>query len=152
MLASRQPEPPDPSTLDVRRVLLASEGREIPPRAIEFAARIAGRSQAPVQVFSIARVHGTSFGFPNPGLLPTRHEWDEQRRLVTAAVKALKRHGLEASGHVVGTRKATKQDRKSTRLNSSHLVISYAVFCLKKKKKKEKYNTRSDYVTGTADC
>src|SRR5256885_4665908 len=28
-------------------------------------------------------------------------------------------------------------DRKSTRLNSSHLVISYAVFCLKKKKKNE---------------
>src|SRR2546426_4555848 len=32
-----------------------------------------------------------------------------------------------------------EQDRKSTRLNSSHLVISYAVFCLKKKKKKKKY-------------
>src|SRR5256885_17207965 len=30
------------------------------------------------------------------------------------------------------------RDRKSTRLNSSHLVISYAVFCLKKKKKKHK--------------
>src|SRR5436190_16862562 len=30
------------------------------------------------------------------------------------------------------------QDRKSTRLNSSHTVISYAVFCLKKKKKKIK--------------
>src|SRR6266446_10215834 len=30
----------------------------------------------------------------------------------------------------------TVRDRKSTRLNSSHLVISYAVFCLKKKKKK----------------
>src|SRR6266850_5508075 len=30
------------------------------------------------------------------------------------------------------------EDRKSTRLNSSHLVISYAVFCLKKKKKKNK--------------
>src|SRR5262245_64171919 len=29
------------------------------------------------------------------------------------------------------------RDRKSTRLNSSHLGISYAVFCLKKKKKKE---------------
>src|SRR5256885_7754166 len=38
-------------------------------------------------------------------------------------------HGLiEAGLHAVG-------DRKSTRLNSSHLVISYAVFCLKKKKK-----------------
>src|SRR2546426_8376882 len=33
-----------------------------------------------------------------------------------------------------------KGDRKSTRLNSSHLVISYAVFCLKKKNKK---NTRT---------
>src|SRR5687768_18303895 len=31
-----------------------------------------------------------------------------------------------------------KQDRKSTRLNSSHGYISYAVFCLKKKKKKQK--------------
>src|SRR3989454_3146747 len=31
-------------------------------------------------------------------------------------------------------------DRKSTRLNSSHLVISYAVFCLKKKKKKATTN------------
>src|SRR5260221_9915679 len=31
---------------------------------------------------------------------------------------------------------STTQDRKSTRLNSSHTVISYAVFCLKKKKKK----------------
>src|SRR5256885_10533402 len=31
---------------------------------------------------------------------------------------------------------AALPDRKSTRLNSSHLVISYAVFCLKKKKKK----------------
>src|SRR5256885_8218403 len=30
----------------------------------------------------------------------------------------------------------TSPDRKSTRLNSSHLVISYAVFCLKKKKKR----------------
>src|SRR5437588_2377255 len=30
---------------------------------------------------------------------------------------------------------APKSDRKSTRLNSSHTVISYAVFCLKKKKK-----------------
>src|SRR5690349_24169645 len=30
------------------------------------------------------------------------------------------------------------QDRKSTRLNSSHVEISYAVFCLKKKKKKSK--------------
>src|SRR5438034_6660454 len=36
---------------------------------------------------------------------------------------------------------AAKTDRKSTRLNSSHTVISYAVFCLKKKKNKYR-NTR----------
>src|SRR5690242_21303761 len=32
------------------------------------------------------------------------------------------------------------KDRKSTRLNSSHMSISYAVFCLKKKKKKKRKN------------
>src|SRR5439155_12953622 len=32
---------------------------------------------------------------------------------------------------------AKRRDRKSTRLNSSHVAISYAVFCLKKKKKKK---------------
>src|SRR5256885_6582519 len=36
-------------------------------------------------------------------------------------------------------------DRKSTRLNSSHLVISYAVFCLKKKKKKRIIRTTMHY-------
>src|SRR5256885_5498096 len=46
-------------------------------------------------------------------------------------------------------------DRKSTRLNSSHLVISYAVFCLKKKKiDKNKYrhndNTRTSNTTSNS--
>src|SRR5256885_3009183 len=36
---------------------------------------------------------------------------------------------------VVGVRESQIRDRKSTRLNSSHLVISYAVFCLKKQKR-----------------
>src|SRR5437773_8420480 len=38
---------------------------------------------------------------------------------------------------VPGTSTSTATDRKSTRLNSSHITISYAVFCLKKKKKKK---------------
>src|SRR5437867_5023254 len=37
---------------------------------------------------------------------------------------------------VSSVERADKRDRKSTRLNSSHRTISYAVFCLKKKKKK----------------
>src|SRR5215204_7051108 len=46
------------------------------------------------------------------------------------------------SGEIARNEAAAKMldrvDRKSTRLNSSHTVISYAVFCLKKKKKKKK--------------
>src|SRR3989454_8069055 len=41
-------------------------------------------------------------------------------------------------------------DRKSTRLNSSHLVISYAVFCLKKKKKQYKMLQSGMRARGTA--
>src|SRR2546430_9951727 len=55
--------------------------------------------------------------------------------------------GLEARGRAAPLEQAADrfdllQDRKSTRLNSSHSQISYAVFCLKKKKKKIK-NRRS---------
>src|SRR5258708_31412478 len=46
----------------------------------------------------------------------------------------------EAGQDVVGVEPAFENlDRKSTRLNSSHQIISYAVFCLKKKKTKNKY-------------
>src|SRR2546427_3240618 len=52
------------------------------------------------------------------------------------------RDGAGAQGHGLvehdGARACIDQDRKSTRLNSSHSQISYAVFCLKKKKKNEK--------------
>src|SRR5438045_7854323 len=48
--------------------------------------------------------------------------------------------GVDAStGEVAGAASPVEaSDRKSTRLNSSHLGISYAVFCLKKKKHKKK--------------
>jgi nucleotide-binding universal stress UspA family protein len=41
--------------------------------------------------------------------MPNKGEWDAQRDLVTAAVKALKRKGIKAEGHVLATRKATKR-------------------------------------------
>src|SRR2546430_7409094 len=41
---------------------------------------------------------------------------------------------------------ASRPDRKSTRLNSSHSQISYAVFCLKKKKNKNTYINIHEYV------
>src|SRR2546426_9391055 len=65
------------------------------------------------------------------------------------AAAAAGRAGSDDAGHVAhddgrhvaqddGRHVAQDGDRKSTRLNSSHLVISYAVFCLKKKKKTRK--------------
>src|SRR5205809_5575350 len=42
--------------------------------------------------------------------------------------------------------KVLREDRKSTRLNSSHGYISYAVFCLKKKKKKKHKNKRREIL------
>src|SRR5690349_3126478 len=56
-------------------------------------------------------------------------------RAIRATVAA--RRGLEF-GFTAMRDLETELDRKSTRLNSSHVEISYAVFCLKKKKKKNK--------------
>lgn len=115
---------PDPDEIEVRAVLLASEEREIPPAAVQLAARIARRCAAPVHVFSIARVWGTSFGFPNPGLYPSKREWDTQRANVDKAVKALRRKGIEADGRVVGTRAAAKRIvREARRLDCDAIVM-----------------------------
>src|SRR5256885_4527452 len=56
--------------------------------------------------------------------------------VVVAALSAPHLVAHEHHGHPRGEHRHGEEvlDRKSTRLNSSHLVISYAVFCLKKKK------------------
>src|SRR5260221_9691013 len=56
---------------------------------------------------------------------------------------------LESNNLTIGEFDSRKHliDRKSTRLNSSHTVISYAVFCLKKKKKHNEYIAPSDIGT-----
>src|SRR5262245_9590896 len=54
-----------------------------------------------------------------------------------------RRSGMPAASVVRQAAEAAPRDRKSTRLNSSHLGISYAVFCLKKKKKKKKKKTNN---------
>src|SRR2546426_5008489 len=60
------------------------------------------------------------------------------RRQFTARAEEVR--GSVTRPRVSATRcRTTALDRKSTRLNSSHLVISYAVFCLKKKKHKQTY-------------
>jgi nucleotide-binding universal stress UspA family protein len=125
MFRSRSGELPDPSTLAVSRILLATEGRAIPLRAVDFTLELARRERAAVHVFSIARVWGTSFGFPNPGLLPTRKEWAEQRELVARVVKQLERAGIQADGRILATRKATKRIvREAERLGCEVIVMA----------------------------
>src|SRR3989449_7412875 len=51
------------------------------------------------------------------------------------------RRSAEPPGSDVGADARAARDRKSTRLNSSHGYISYAVFCLKKKKKHKMHKT-----------
>src|SRR2546430_15883093 len=69
-----------------------------------------------------------------------RSEGGPRRRLARAHPA---RHGeLQERRGLTGTGgRNRRRDRKSTRLNSSHSQISYAVFCLKKKKKNANYIT-----------
>src|SRR5256885_6968653 len=73
--------------------------------------------------------------FPYTTLFRSRQAQDRERRLVGVILD----HQRNRVGHELVARRMVRdaivvEDRKSTRLNSSHLVISYAVFCLKKKK------------------
>src|SRR5438034_5544877 len=69
-------------------------------------------------------------------------------RVVDLLSRDADRHAMRKRAYLLG------RDRKSTRLNSSHTVISYAVFCLKKKKEREirkiKVNSRQDLTTETS--
>src|SRR2546426_4517465 len=84
--------------------------------------------------------------FRSRGLRDRRH-WSLGTDAVHRASQAGRRRGdlaalvsiLVRRGRCSPRRRPVRVDRKSTRLNSSHLVISYAVFCLKKKKKKTYY-------------
>jgi nucleotide-binding universal stress UspA family protein len=105
-----------------KQILLASEGRPFSDEAIAQVLAIAAPG-AYVRVFSVARVHGVSFGMPNPGLLPTKREWAEQRDAVASAIKRLKRRRITADGHVVGTRNATKMILKEATAHGCEAIV-----------------------------
>ncbi|MDT7564078.1 MAG: hypothetical protein QOE32_7573 [Pseudonocardiales bacterium] len=103
-------------------VVLASSGSPISETAIDRASSLAdGGATA---VVSIARVHGSAFGLPNPGLLPTRREREEQRAIVAAAIEGLAHRHLEADGHVIVTRNAGLAIARLARARgASHVVL-----------------------------
>ena len=103
----RDHSPTDNDSQQFEKILIASEGRKIPAAVVDEAIKLL-KPGASVRVFTVARVHGVGFALPNPGLLPTKREWAEQRDIVDRVIRRLERKGFEARGHVVGTRKATK--------------------------------------------
>jgi nucleotide-binding universal stress UspA family protein len=108
-----------------RRIMLASEGRPIPDAAVDRVIELARESGASAHVFTVARIHGVAFGMQTPGLLPTKAEWAEQRQSVARAIKRLKRSGVKADGHVLGTRNATKKIlQEATREGCDAIVMA----------------------------
>src|SRR2546422_7345768 len=67
---------------------------------------------------------------------PWRDLWVGRFRARHADCRSRTRHACPKGGAGRIAHRLPRRDRKSTRLNSSHGYISYAVFCLKKKKKK----------------
>src|SRR5215510_15732020 len=77
--------------------------------------------------------------FPYTTLFRSRDERRRPQRLAGLGARLGRRR--------VDRVRVRARDRKSTRLNSSHVAISYAVFCLKKKKKKKKNLTQIKILT-----
>jgi nucleotide-binding universal stress UspA family protein len=122
LLLRREP-PPDPSTLEIHKILLATEGRRIPHKVMQEVYELARPHNAEVVVIAIARIWGTSFGFPNPGLQPTKPEWDEQRLIVRQAIENLEKAGFEASGAVYSTRRAARRILKVARSFGADVIV-----------------------------
>jgi nucleotide-binding universal stress UspA family protein len=112
--------------LQIDCILLASEGRAIPAKTLDFVTRLAQPRDADVYVISIARIHGSAYGFPAPGLLPTKREWQDQTDQVANAVKVLKKRGFDVQAEVVGTRKAAKRICQQAELFSCDVIVMAA--------------------------
>ena len=107
---------------DPAAVLLASSGAPI-SRAAARRARDLAAGQ-PIAVISILRVYGSAFGLPNPGLMPTRRERDEQVGIVDRAIRDLEHMGCTADGQVTSTRSAGRAIAKAARARQvSHVVM-----------------------------
>src|SRR5207302_11123703 len=95
----------------------------------------------PFFFFLMIRRPPTSTLFPYTTLF--RSQLHDQAAGLAGGRSRVRRHPVDCQECLRAEERPTgphrrQQDRKSTRLNSSHVKISYAVFCLKKKKKKKK--------------
>lgn len=103
-------------------VMLCSDGRrDFSRRAVAEAAALA--AGGPVAVVTIARIHGSQFGIPHPGLLPSKQELAERRRWLERAVRRLERAGATADAQLALTRKPTKTLVRIARTRRPAVVV-----------------------------
>jgi hypothetical protein len=102
-------------------VLLASPGAPFSSAAIRRACQLAAGE--PVAVLSILKVYGSTFGLPNPGLLPNRREREEQYAIVQRAITAVERRGGTADGQITATRSAGRTIAKAARRRNVRYVV-----------------------------
>ena len=102
-------------------VLLASSGAPFSSAAIRRACQLAAGE--PVAVLSILKVYGSTFGLPNPGLLPNRREREEQYAIVQRAITAVERRGGTADGQITATRSAGRTIAKAARRRNVRYVV-----------------------------
>jgi hypothetical protein len=119
MLSGRRHFDPQPTT--EAAVLLASPGTPFSRAAVRRARELAGGQ--PVAVLSILKIYGSTFGLPNPGLLPTRREREEQLKIVNQAIALLERGGCTVDGQVAATRSAGRTIAKVARTRQVRYVV-----------------------------
>ena len=102
-------------------MLLASAGTPFSSAAVRRACELAAGE--PVAVLTILKVYGSSFGLPNPGLLPTRREREEQYTIVRRAIAAVERGGGTADGQITATRSAGRTIAKAARRRRVRYVV-----------------------------
>jgi hypothetical protein len=94
----------DPQPTQQAAVLLASAGDPL-PRAMVLQG-VEAADGGDVAVVTVARIYGSAWGLPNPGLMPTKREMEIQRGLVEAALAIITAKGANAWGQVVTSRNA----------------------------------------------
>jgi nucleotide-binding universal stress UspA family protein len=111
----------DPQPTAPAGVLLATAGEPFSKEAIRRARELAAGE--PVAVLAILKVYGSALGLPNPGLMPTRKEREQQFAVVQRTIAELERRGCSADGQIAATRSAGRTIAKAARARQVRYVV-----------------------------
>lgn len=111
----------DAAPVDPAAVVLVPVGG-VPARSTIRRA-VADAGGGTVAVVTLLAIHGSAWGFPNPGLLPNAREKDEARRTVEATIAAVERDGGHADGQITATRRGARVVAAAARRRGATSVI-----------------------------